>query len=241
MKIIPAIDIIDGKCVRLSKGDYNSKIIYNENPLEVAKLFEDHGFNYLHIVDLDGAKPSKVVNFNVLESIAKNTNLKIDFGGGIKSTDDLKRVINTGADQVTVGSVAVKNPILLYEWINDYGADRIILGADVKGLNIATDGWLETSDLSLFNFLKEFYLRGIRTVLCTDIAKDGMLQGPSFQLYQTIMDKHPDLDLIASGGISCINDVIKLKENGIPAVVIGKAIYEKKIDLKELVKYNTRK
>ncbi len=241
MKIIPAIDIIDGKCVRLSKGDYNSKIIYNENPLEVAKLFEDHGFNYLHIVDLDGAKSSKVVNFNILESIAKNTNLKIDFGGGIKSTDDLKRVLDAGADQVTVGSVAVKNPILLCEWINDYGADRIILGADVKGLNIATDGWLETSDLSLFNFLKEFYLRGIRTVLCTDIAKDGMLQGPSFHLYQTIMDQYPDLDLIASGGISCINDVIKLKENGIPAVVIGKAIYENKIDLKELVKYNTRK
>ncbi len=241
MKIIPAIDIIDGKCVRLSKGDYNSKIIYNENPLEVAKLFEDHGFNYLHIVDLDGAKSSKVVNFNILESIAKNTNLKIDFGGGVKSTDDLKRVINAGADQVTVGSVAVKNPILLYEWINDYGADRIILGADVKGLNIATDGWLETSDLSLFNFLKEYYLKGIRTVLCTDISKDGMLQGPSFELYQTIMDKYPDLDLIASGGISCINDVIKLKENGIPAVVIGKAIYENKIDLKELVKYNTRK
>jgi phosphoribosylformimino-5-aminoimidazole carboxamide ribotide isomerase len=241
MKIIPAIDIIDGKCVRLSKGDYNSKIIYNENPLEVAKLFEDHGFNYLHIVDLDGAKSSKVVNFNILESIAKNTNLKIDFGGGIKSTDDLKRVLDAGADQVTVGSVAVKNPILLYEWINDYGADRIILGADVKGLNIATDGWLETSDLSLFNFLKEYYLKGIRTVLCTDISKDGMLQGPSFELYQTIMDKYPDLDLIASGGISCINDVIKLKENGIPAVVIGKAIYENKIDLKELVKYNTRK
>ena len=241
MKIIPAIDIINGKCVRLSKGDYNSKIIYNENPLEVAKLFEDHGFNYLHIVDLDGAKSSKVVNFNVLESISNNTKLKIDFGGGVKSTADLKRVINAGADQVTVGSVAVKNPSLLYDWINDYGVDKIILGADVKGLNIATDGWLETSDLSLFNFLKEFYLRGIRSVLCTDIAKDGMLQGPSFQLYQTIMDKYPDLDLIASGGISCINDVIKLKENGIPAVVIGKAIYENKIDLKELVKYNTRK
>ena len=241
MKIIPAIDIINGKCVRLSKGDYNSKIIYNENPLEVAKLFEDHGFNYLHIVDLDGAKSSKVVNFDVLESISNNTKLKIDFGGGVKSTDDLKRVINAGADQVTVGSVAVKNPGLLYEWISDYGVDKIILGADVKGLNIATDGWLETSDLSLFNFLKEFYLRGIRTVLCTDIAKDGMLQGPSFQLYQTIMDKYPDLDLIASGGISCINDVIKLKESGIPAVVIGKAIYENKIDLKELVKYNTRK
>jgi phosphoribosylformimino-5-aminoimidazole carboxamide ribotide isomerase len=240
MKIIPAIDVIDGKCVRLSKGDYDSKIIYNENPLEVAKLFEDHGFNYLHIVDLDGAKSSKVVNFDVLESISKNTNLKIDFGGGVKSTDDFKRVIDAGANQVTVGSIAVKNPILLFDWINEYGADRIILGADVKGLNIATDGWLETSDLTLFNFLKEYYAKGIRNVLCTDISKDGMLEGPAFELYSFIMAEYKDVDLIASGGVSCIEDVIKLKNNGIPSVVIGKAIYENKIDLKELVLLNTR-
>ena len=240
MKIIPAIDLIDGKCVRLSKGDYDSKIIYNENPLEVAKLFEDNGFNYLHIVDLDGAKSSKVVNFDILESISKNTNLKIDFGGGVKSTDDFKRVIDAGANQVTVGSIAVKNPILLFDWINEYGADRIILGADVKGLNIATDGWLETSDMTLFNFLKDYYAKGIRNVLCTDISKDGMLEGPAFELYSFIMAEYKDVDLIASGGVSCIEDVIKLKNNGIPSVVIGKAIYENKIDLKELVKLNNR-
>lgn len=240
MKIIPAIDIIDGKCVRLSKGDYDSKIIYNENPLEVAKLFEDNGFNYLHIVDLDGAKSSKVVNFDILESISKNTNLKIDFGGGVKSTDDFKRVIDAGANQVTVGSIAVKNPMLLFDWINEYGADRIILGADVKGLNIATDGWLETSDMTLFNFLKDYYAKGIRNVLCTDISKDGMLEGPAFELYSFIMAEYKDVDLIASGGVSCIEDVIKLKNNGIPSVVIGKAIYENKIDLKELVLLNTR-
>jgi phosphoribosylformimino-5-aminoimidazole carboxamide ribotide isomerase len=240
MKIIPAIDIIDGKCVRLSKGDYNSKIIYNENPLEVAKMFEDNGFNYLHIVDLDGAKSSKVVNFDILESISRNTNLKIDFGGGVKSTEDFKRVIDAGANQVTVGSIAVKKPLLLFDWIEQYGADRIILGADVKGLNIATDGWLETSDLTLFNFLKDYHAKGIRNVLCTDISKDGMLEGPAFELYSFIMAEYPDVDLIASGGVSCVEDVIKLKYNGIPSVVIGKAIYENKIDLKELVKLNTR-
>jgi phosphoribosylformimino-5-aminoimidazole carboxamide ribotide isomerase len=240
MKIIPAIDIIDGKCVRLSKGDYGSKIIYNENPLEVAKLFEDNGFNYLHIVDLDGAKSSKVVNFDILESISRNTNLKIDFGGGVKSTEDFKRVIDAGANQVTVGSIAVKNPLLLFDWIDQYGADRIILGADVKGLNIATDGWLETSDLTLFNFLKDYHAKGIKNVLCTDISKDGMLEGPAFELYSFIMAEYPDVDLIASGGVSCLEDVITLKENGIPSVVIGKAIYENKIDLKELVKLNTR-
>ena len=240
MKIIPAIDIIDGKCVRLSKGDYGSKIIYNENPLEVAKMFEDSGFNYLHIVDLDGAKSSKVVNFEILESISINTNLKIDFGGGVKSTEDFKRVIDAGANQVTVGSIAVKNPLLLFDWIEQYGADTIILGADVKGLNIATDGWLETSDLTLFNFLKDYHAKGIKNVLCTDISKDGMLEGPAFELYSFIMAEYPDVDLIASGGVSCLEDVIKLKENGIPSVVIGKAIYENKIDLKELVKLNTR-
>jgi phosphoribosylformimino-5-aminoimidazole carboxamide ribotide isomerase len=240
MKIIPAIDIIDGKCVRLRKGDYGSKIIYNENPLEVAKMFEDSGFNYLHIVDLDGAKSSKVVNFEILESISINTNLKIDFGGGVKSTEDFKRVIDAGANQVTVGSIAVKNPLLLFDWIEQYGADRIILGADVKGLNIATDGWLETSDLTLFNFLKDYHAKGIKNVLCTDISKDGMLEGPAFELYSFIMAEYPDVDLIASGGVSCLEDVITLKENGIPSVVIGKAIYENKIDLKELVKLNTR-
>lgn len=234
MKIIPAIDIIDGKCVRLSKGDYNSKKIYNENPLEVAKMFEDYGFEYLHMVDLDGAKSSKVVNSNVLEQVTNSTNLKVDFGGGIKSNEDIKKVFENGAYQITVGSVAVKDPELLSNWIQEYGADKIILGADVKDLFIATNGWLETSKLSLFDFLEDYYQKGIRNVLCTDISKDGMLEGPAFELYNSIMKKFNDLDLIASGGISCIEDVIRLKSEGIPSVVIGKAIYEDKIDLNEL-------
>lgn len=239
MKIIPAIDIIEGKCVRLSKGDYDSKIIYNETPLEVAKLFEDHGFTHLHIVDLDGAKSSKVVNLPVLEQISSKTKLKIDFGGGIKSDEDFKKVIEAGGNQVTIGSVAVKNPELLSKWIQLYGPEKIILGADVKGLNIATNGWLETSEISLFSFLSDYYKQGIRTVLCTDISKDGMLEGPAFDLYNSIMGEFSDINLIASGGVSCIEDVIRLKENGIPSVVIGKAIYENKIDLNELAKLDS--
>lgn len=236
MKIIPAIDIIDGKCVRLSKGDYNSKKIYNENPLEVAKMFEYFGFEYLHMVDLDGAKSSKVINIKVLEKVTSATKLKVDFGGGIKTNEDLKKVFENGAEQVTVGSVAVKDPELLSDWIQVYGAEKIILGADVKDLFIATNGWLETSTLSLFDFLETYYQKGIRNVLCTDISKDGMLEGPAFELYSSIMKKFKDLDLIASGGISCIEDVKRLKSEGIPSVVIGKAIYENKIDLNELSK-----
>ncbi len=234
MKIIPAIDLIDGKCVRLSKGDYSTQKTYNENPLEVAKMFEDAGFSYLHVVDLDGAKSGKVINYPVLEKICSQTNLKVDFGGGIKSDEDMSKVLNSGVMQVTIGSVAVKNPELLYNWIDVYGQEKIILGADVKGLNIATNGWLETSELSLFTFLKDYYSKGIRHVLCTDISKDGMLEGPAFKLYNSLMKEFNDLQLIASGGVSCIEDVQKLKQNGIPAVVIGKAIYENKIDLKEL-------
>jgi phosphoribosylformimino-5-aminoimidazole carboxamide ribotide isomerase len=236
MKIIPAIDIIDGKCVRLSKGDYDSKIIYNDNPVEVAKNFEKLGFKYLHVVDLDGAKANTVVNLSILKEIISNTSLIVDFGGGIKSTDDLEKVFQTGANQVTIGSVAVKNPDLMYEWIENYGADKFILGADVNGLNIATNGWLETSSTSLFDFLGNYYSKGIRNVLCTDISKDGMLNGPSFDLYKLIMKEFNDLNLIASGGVSCIEDVLQLKTNGIPSVVIGKAIYENKIDLIELSK-----
>ena len=236
MKVIPAIDIINGKCVRLTKGDYSTQKIYSSNPLDVAKMFEDKGFRYLHIVDLDGAKSSKVVNLSVLESIASHTSLKVDFGGGVKSDEDFKRVVEAGAHQVTVGSVAVKQPELMKEWIVKYGADKIILGADVNGLNIATDGWLETSELSLFNFLKDYYNLGIRNILCTDISKDGMLSGPAFDLYSLIIKEFVDVDLIASGGVSCIEDVIKLKNNGVPSVVIGKAIYENKIDLDELIK-----
>lgn len=236
MKIIPAIDIIDGKCVRLSKGDYSSKKIYNENPLEIARMFEDHGFEYLHMVDLDGAKSGKVVNNKVLERIAGSTKLKIDFGGGIKSHEDIKKVFESGARQVTIGSIAVQDPDLMSSWIKQYGAGKIILGADVKDLFIATNGWLEISRYSLFLFLEEYYNQGIRTVLCTDISKDGMLEGPSFELYNIIMKQFMDLDLIASGGISCIEDVIRLKSEGIPSVVIGKAIYENRIDLHELSK-----
>lgn len=236
MKIIPAIDIIDGKCVRLSKGDYSSKKIYNENPLEIARMFEDHGFEYLHMVDLDGAKSGKVVNNKVLERIAGSTKLKIDFGGGIKSHEDIKKVFESGARQVTIGSIAVQDPDLMLSWIKQYGAGKIILGADVKDLFIATNGWLEISRYSLFSFLEEYYNQGIRTVLCTDISKDGMLEGPSFELYNIIMKQFMDLDLIASGGISCIEDVIRLKSEGIPSVVIGKAIYENRIDLHELSK-----
>lgn len=236
MKIIPAIDIIDGKCVRLSQGDYSSKKIYNENPLEVARMFEDCGFEYLHMVDLDGAKSGKVVNSKILGQIAGSTKLKIDFGGGIKSHEDINKVFENGAQQVIIGSVAVQDPDLMSSWIRKYGVKKIILGADVKDLFIATNGWLETSRYSLFSFLEKYYNQGIRTVLCTDISKDGMLEGPSFELYNIIMKQFKDLDLIASGGISCIEDVIRLKSEGIPSVVIGKAIYENRIDLHELSK-----
>lgn len=236
MKIIPAIDIIDGKCVRLQKGDYAQKTIYNDNPLEIAKMFEDKGFEYLHIVDLDGAKAGKVINLKSLEKIAQNTNLTLDFGGGIKTEENLKDVLNAGANQVTIGSLAVKNKTLFKEWISAYGADKFILGADVKGRNIAVSGWLETSDVNLFDFISEYVSLGIRDVLCTDISKDGMLQGPAFDLYDELMFQFPDLKLIASGGVSKIEDVVELKNSKIPAVVIGKAIYEKRIDLDDLIK-----
>lgn len=236
MKIIPAIDIIDGKCVRLQKGDYTQKTIYNNNPLEIAKLFEDKGFEYLHIVDLDGAKTGKVINLKSLEKIAQNTDLILDFGGGIKDETALKSVLNAGASQVTIGSLAVKNKALFKEWILTYGAEKFILGADVKGRNIAVSGWLETSDVNLVDFIAEYVALGIRDVLCTDISKDGMLQGPAFELYDELMLQFPDLKLIASGGVSKIEDVIELKNRKIPAIVIGKAIYEKRIDLDDLIK-----
>jgi phosphoribosylformimino-5-aminoimidazole carboxamide ribotide isomerase len=236
MIIIPAIDLIDGKCVRLTKGEYDTKKVYSDDPLEMAKRFEAHGFERLHLVDLDGAKAGKVINLAVLETICANTALKVDFGGGIKSDQDLEHVLNAGADQVTIGSLAVKDPEKLKEWIAKYGPDRIILGADVKDNKIAVSGWLETSSLDLFDFLKAYYALGIRHVLCTDISKDGMLEGPAFDLYNALMRAYPDLQLIASGGVSGIEDVKQLKENGIPSVVIGKAIYEGRIDLNELAK-----
>jgi phosphoribosylformimino-5-aminoimidazole carboxamide ribotide isomerase len=233
MRIIPAIDIIDGKCVRLSKGDYSTQKTYNENPLEVAKAFEDHGIEYLHLVDLDGAKSKHIVNHKVLETIATKTNLKIDFGGGLKTDEDLRIAFENGAQQVTGGSIAVKQPEVFSEWISTYGAEKIILGADVKGEYIATDGWLETSDQSLFDFLTHYQARGIQYTICTDISKDGMLQGPSFDLYQKIIAE-TQVKLIASGGISQFDELPRLAEMGCEGTIIGKAIYENRISLKQL-------
>ena len=233
MRIIPAIDIIDGKCVRLSKGDYSTQKTYNENPLEVAKAFEDHGIEYLHLVDLDGAKSKHIVNHKVLETIATKTNLKIDFGGGLKTDGDLRIAFESGAQQVTGGSIAVKQPEVFSKWISSYGAEKIILGADVKREYIATDGWLETSDQSLFDFLTHYQARGIQYTICTDISKDGMLQGPSFDLYQKIIAE-TQVKLIASGGISQFDELPRLAEMGCEGTIIGKAIYENRISLKQL-------
>ena len=247
MRIIPAIDIIGGKCVRLSKGDYSTKIIYNENPLEVAKMFEAHGIKYLHLVDLDGAKSSKIVNHKILEQIASKTTLKIDFGGGLKSDADLKIAFESGANQITGGSIAVKNREIFEKWIADYGADKIILGADATNEKVAVSGWLEDSDEDLVPFIKNYQSKGIQYVICTDIAKDGMLEGPSFELYKKIIDQCSvtssavekiseanGIKLIASGGISTFAELPKLAEMGCEGTIIGKAIYEHKINMKEL-------
>jgi phosphoribosylformimino-5-aminoimidazole carboxamide ribotide isomerase len=237
MRIIPAIDIIDGKCVRLSKGDYDTKKIYNENPLEVAKSFEAHGIQYLHLVDLDGAKSSKIVNHKVLEQIATRTSLKIDFGGGLKSDADLKIAFESGASQITGGSIAIKNPILFKEWIAGYGSDKIILGADANNEKVAISGWLEESKEDLIPFIHNYQENGIQYVICTDIAKDGMLEGPSFELYQKILSQTKGLKLIASGGISTFDELPKLAEIGCEGTIIGKAIYEGRITLKQLENY----
>ena len=240
IELIPAIDIIDGKCVRLSQGDYNSKKTYNENPLEVAKSFEDHGIKRLHLVDLDGAKAQHIVNYKVLENIANNTNLVIDFGGGLKTDEDLRIAFESGTSMVTGGSIAVKNPTVFESWIKKYGADKIILGADAKDKKIAVTGWLESTDCELIDFLGNYINKGVNKVICTDIAKDGMLQGPSTALYKEILESYPSLWLIASGGVSCMEDIIKLDEAGVPAVIFGKAIYEGKISLKELEMWRTK-
>ena len=241
MRIIPAIDIIDGKCVRLSKGDYNTKIIYNENPLEVAKEFEAHGIQYLHLVDLDGAKSSQIVNHKILEQIASKTKLKIDFGGGLKSDNDLRIAFESGANQITGGSIAVKNPKLFQEWISKYGSEKIILGADchpdASGEKVAISGWLEQSNEELIPFIQNYSKSGIQYVICTDIAKDGMLQGPSFDLYAKILEHSIGIKLIASGGISKFDELPKLAELGCEGTIIGKAIYENRITLKQLEKY----
>jgi len=241
MRIIPAIDIIDGKCVRLSKGDYDTKIIYNENPLEVAKSFEAHGIEYLHLVDLDGAKSSKIVNYKILEQIATQTSLQIDFGGGLKSDDDLKIAFESGASQITGGSIAVKNRAIFEKWISEYGSDKIILGADAKDEKIAVSGWLEDSNEDLIPFIQEYQMKGIQYVICTDIAKDGMLQGPSFELYEKILKEAVGVKLIASGGISTFDELPKLAELGCEGTIIGKAIYEGRITLKQLENYIIRK
>jgi phosphoribosylformimino-5-aminoimidazole carboxamide ribotide isomerase len=237
MRIIPAIDIIDGKCVRLSKGDYSTKIIYNDNPLEVAKQFEAHGIQYLHLVDLDGAKSNHIVNHKILEQIALKTTLKIDFGGGLKSDDDLKIAFNSGAHQITGGSIAVKDPTIFKKWLHKYGNEKIILGADANNEKIAISGWLEESDESLIPFIRKYIDMGISYVISTDITKDGMLQGSSFKLYKKILDKIEGIKLIASGGISTFEEIPKLAEIGCEGTIIGKAIYEGHITLKQLEKY----
>ncbi len=234
IQLIPAIDIIDGKCVRLSQGDYNRQKTYNENPLEVAKSFQDHGITRLHLVDLDGAKAQHIVNHKVLENIATHTNLTIDFGGGLKTDDDLRIAFESGASMITGGSIAVKNPNQFLSWLSQYGSDKIILGADAKDKKIAVTGWLENTDCQLLDFLADYIGKGVSQVICTDIAKDGMLQGPSTALYQEILAAHPTLWLIASGGVSNMNDIIELDAAGVPAVIFGKAIYEGHITLKQL-------
>lgn len=235
--IIPAIDIIGGKCVRLEQGDYKVKKIYNENPLEVAKAFEDAGIKRLHLVDLDGAKARHVVNMKVLANIAACTHLTIDFGGGIKTDEDIQKVFDNGATMVTIGSIAVTNPNMLNTWITRYGSDKIILGADVKNNKIAITGWMNTTDRDLFEYLDEKKNAGIKKILCTDISKDGMLKGPALELYKKIKRHFEDLYLIASGGVSKVTDIEHLLKSGIDAVVIGKAIYENRISLDELKKF----
>tara|TARA_B100001059_G_scaffold233910_1_gene275090 strand:- start:8511 stop:9230 length:720 start_codon:yes stop_codon:yes gene_type:complete len=238
MRIIPAIDIIEGKCVRLSKGKYSTKKIYNENPLDMAKTFEDCGFKYLHLVDLDGAKARKIINYKVLENLSSKTNLKIDFGGGLKSNNDLKIAFESGADQITGGSIALTNPELFKTWIDNYGQDKIILGADVKNENIAINAWDKISENKVEPFINKYLKYGIKYVICTDIDKDGMLNGPSFKLYEKIIKKNKVIKLIASGGVSKISDLPILSMLGCEGVIIGKAIYENKVNLKDLSNFN---
>jgi phosphoribosylformimino-5-aminoimidazole carboxamide ribotide isomerase len=237
MRIIPAIDIIDGKCVRLSKGDYNDKKIYNENPLEVAKAFEAHGIRFLHLVDLDGAKGKGIVNAQVLENIATHTGLNIDFGGGIKSMADAETAFNSGASQITGGSVAVKDPELFLEWLDRFGTEKIILGADTRNGNIAVAGWLEATNESVIPFIDKYVRNGISRVICTDIEKDGMLEGPATHLYKNILDRIDKVQLIASGGIRDFDDIPKLAGIGCEGAIIGKAIYEGCIRLKQIENY----
>ena len=237
MRLIPAIDIIDGKCVRLSKGDYNTKKVYNENPLEVAKSFEAHGIEYLHLVDLDGAKSKHIVNHKILETIASKTNLKIDFGGGLKTDKDLEIAFECGAKQITGGSIAVKDPETFKSWLEKFGSEKIILGADANNEKVAVGGWLEESEKELIPFISGYQKEGVKYVICTDISKDGMLQGPAFDLYDRILAENPEINLIASGGISKFDELLELSELGCEGTIIGKAIYEGRISLKQLENY----
>lgn len=238
MIIIPAIDLIDGQCVRLTQGDYSQKTIYNNNPVEVAKSFEDAGLNRLHLVDLDGAKAGQVTNWKVLEDIAKATNLVIDFGGGIKQQKDVDIVLASGAKYATIGSIAVKDEPLFSSWIEHYGPDRFLLGADVKDTFITIGGWLETTELSVFDFIDKYIQKGILHIFCTDVSKDGLLQGPSLPLYKKIIQKFSQIEFIASGGVSSLEDLHALKEAGCAGAIVGKAIYEGKITLDELTAFN---
>ena len=234
IELIPAIDIIEGKCVRLTKGEYSSQKTYSENPLEIAKQLEDIGVKRLHMVDLDGAKSKHIVNHKVLETIANSTSLKIDFGGGIKSDADIHTAFDSGASLVTIGSVASTSPELFMSWIDKYGTDKIILGADVRNGMISINGWKEDSQYSLFDFLDKYIEAGIINILCTEISRDGMLEGPATDLYKEIMQRYPNINLIASGGISCMKDIEVLDDNGIPSVVFGKAMYEERISMADI-------
>ena len=237
MRIIPAIDIIEGKCVRLSQGDYNKKTIYSSNPFEMAQRFEDHAINFLHLVDLDGAKSSKIINYKILEQITLKTALKVDFGGGLKSIEDVKIAFESGASQITLGSIAVSDPKIFIELFEKYGKDKIILGADFLNNKIKTNGWLNDSGNDLMDFLEYYILKGVKYVIPTDISKDGMLSGPSVEIYKDILKSFKDLNLIASGGISTIKDLEELKETGCEGAILGKAIYENKIELKSLMNF----
>jgi len=237
MDIIPAIDLIDGKCVRLTQGDYAQKKVYNENPLEVAKGFEAAGIRRLHLVDLDGVKAQHIVNYRILHSIATQTSLVVDFGGGLKTDADLRIAFDNGASMITGGSIAVKNPKTFNRWIIEHGADKIILGADAKNGKIAVSGWTETSSIELTSFIAGYCAKGITQVICTDIGRDGMMQGPAVALYQNLLKLFPGLYLVASGGVGCMDDIAALQKAGIPAVITGKAIYEGKIALEELAKF----
>jgi phosphoribosylformimino-5-aminoimidazole carboxamide ribotide isomerase len=237
IEIIPAIDIIDGKCVRLTQGDFEQKTKYNDNPLEVAKAFEQAGIRRLHLVDLDGARQKHIVNHQIIEMIAKNTHLHIDFGGGLQSDADLEIAFNSGAKQITGGSIAINNPVLFQSWIDKYGSGRIILGADAKNGMIAVSGWQEVTKISVFMLIEDFREKGIKYIICTDVAKDGLLAGPSFELYKEIMLRFPDIKLIASGGVTTIDDIVRLEEMGIYGAIIGKAYYEGRIKLEELKRF----